>query len=362
MNFTLHLRIFFVQIFVNEFINDYDSSSIINENGDSTPPTSWCDLIFQRMFEGFSKWDAAYFMKIAEDDYKYEQYLAFFPLFPWILRILVRLLHPPFQYFLNERSLYLAIGWILNSTLFTLAAISLYKLTFKLFGSRTTAMLSSLLFCFNPASVFMSSLYTESLFCCLQFTAMCFLEQNCTALPLLLFGLGCATRSNGVLSCGFLAHRMIKNYVSSELPSLITDPGFLTFWHVQKGAILLLRLIVLNGIVLVPFIIFQLYGYYLYCMPPRSFLRDLTHSPWCDKLVPFSYSYIQDNYWNVGFLRYFEVKQVPNFALAAPVIILSLNAVLIYCLSNRNIETVKTLGLLQSKEKSEKMIRYVFIK
>lgn len=217
------------QIFVDDFIIDYDSSSIINENGDSSPPSSWCDLIFQRMFGGFGKWDAAYFLKIAKEDYKYEQYMAFFPFFPWILRILVRVLHPPFQYFLNERSLYLAIGWMLNSTLFTLAAISLHKLTFNLFGSRTAAMLSSLLFCFNPASVFMSSLYTESLFSCLQFTAMYFLEQQRTTLVVLLFGLGCATRSNGVLSCGFLAHRMIKNYVSSDLSSFISDTCSPTF-------------------------------------------------------------------------------------------------------------------------------------
>ncbi|PFX33537.1 GPI mannosyltransferase 2 [Stylophora pistillata] len=283
--------------------------------------------------------------------------MAFFPLFPWILRILVRVLHPLFQYFLNERSLYLAIGWMLNSTLFTLAAISLNKLTFNLFGSRTAAKLSSLLFCFNPASVFMSSLYTESLFSCLQFTAMYFLEQQRTTLVVLLFSLGCATRSNGVLSCGFLAHRMTKNYVSSGLSSFISDTGSLTFWHLQSGTKLLLKLVILNGIVLFPFIIFQLYGYYLYCIPPRSFLGNLTNSPWCDKLVPFSYSYIQDNYWNVGFLCYFEFKQIPNFALASPVIILSVNAVLNYCLNHRNIETVKNLGLFQRKEKSDKMTR-----
>ena len=338
-------------------ILDYDSSSFIDENGGLQ---SWCDSMFQRIFGGFGNWDAAYFLKIADEGYKYEQYMAFFPLYPCTLRILVRILQPVLQYFVSGRSLYLAIGWILNTTLFTLAAISLYSLTLSLFGKRNIALLSSLLFCFNPASVFMSSLYTESMFSCLQFTALSCLEQERSTLAVLLFGLGCATRSNGVLSCGFIAHRIVKHYVSTEVPSMISDPGSFTLSHLHKAVKVLLRLILLNGFVLAPFVIFQLYGYSLYCMSQASFSRKY-NSPWCDNWIPFSYSYIQDTVWNVGFLRYFEVKQIPNFVLAAPVIILSLRAVLVYTCNTRNLETVKTLGLFQRKDKSDKMTRYVHV-
>jgi hypothetical protein len=32
--------------------------------------------------------------------------------------------------------------------------------------------------------------------------------------------------------------------------------------------------------------------------------------PWCSKALPSAYGYVQDVYWNVGFLRYYEWNQV----------------------------------------------------
>ena len=355
---SLELLRVFLQVFVNELISDYDTSSLIDESGVRT--TSWWDFILQKIFGGFDKWDAAFSLKIAEEGYKYEHYMAFFPLYPWTLRSLTRTLQPALRHVISEPILFLACGWVLNTVFFVLAATSLYNLTLALFGKKSVALVSSLLFCINPASVFMSSLYTESLFSCLQFTALCYLEQERSTIAVLLFGLGCATRSNGVLSCGFIAHRIVKRFVSTEVASLQTGQSLFTLLRLYNAVKAILEVIILNGIVLAPFILFQLYGYSLYCVPQAESTQDkVYHSPWCDKWIPFSYSFIQDRYWNVGFLRYFKMKQIPNFLLAMPMIILSSHAVLIYCCNQENLKMVKTLGLLPIEDKPGNLARYV---
>ena len=98
---------------------------------------------------------------------------------------------------------------------------------------------------------------------------------------------------------------------------------------------------------------------YIICMPLADVTWDTVYSPWCDKLIPLPYSYIQDSYWNVRLLRYFELKQIPNFLLAAPMILLSSYAVLTYCCYQENFEILQTLGLLHSRRKRDNVASYV---
>eukprot|EP00903_Cladosiphon_okamuranus_P021474 g19741.t1 len=45
--------------------------------------------------------------------------------------------------------------------------------------------------------------------------------------------------------------------------------------------------------------------------------------PWCAWRVPSVYAHVQSAYWDVGALKYYQWKQVPNFLLAAPALALT---------------------------------------
>ncbi|XP_029396346.1 GPI mannosyltransferase 2 isoform X2 [Mus pahari] len=71
--------------------------------------------------------------------------------------------------------------------------------------------------------------------------------------------------------------------------------------------------------------------------------------PWCSWDLPLIYSYIQDVYWNVGLLRYYELRQVPNFLLATPVTVLVVWATWTYVTTHPWL--CLTLGLQRTKDR-----------
>ena len=84
-------------------------------------------------------------------------------------------------------------------------AVAFCRLTQKLYMDDQLAALSAILFSCNPASVFFSAVYSESVFALLMFSALSSLAQR----PLYaaaLFGLSTAARSNGIVSGIFVGH------------------------------------------------------------------------------------------------------------------------------------------------------------
>ncbi len=259
---------------------------------------------------GFDNWDSEHFIFIAEQGYGiHEQSMAFFPFFPSLLWVLSQTLFRPLLLLLSLRSVLLITGFTLNLILFPFAVLSLYLLTLRVFKNHHFALLTASLFCINPASVFMSSLYTECLFSLLTFSGLLSLECGYSWPATLLFMLATATRSNGVVLCGYIGYRCLHLvYKLFTTDSLFTKSLFLI---VNAG---------LQCVLIVsPLALFQYYGYQLYCTPKD----DISLPIWCSWTLPMPYNYIQDHYWNNGFMRYFQLKQIPNFLIAAPMIILS---------------------------------------
>jgi len=64
-----------------------------------------------------------------------------------------------------------------------------------------------------------------------------------------------------------------------------------------------------------------------YCKDEGS----LSNQPaWCLSAVPNLYGHVQKLYWNQRFLNYYALKQVPNFFIAAPMILMSCSGIMYY--------------------------------
>ncbi|NWS77789.1 PIGV mannosyltransferase, partial [Crotophaga sulcirostris] len=328
-------------------------------------PGPW-DLLLEQLLGGLSRWDAEHFLFIAERGYLYEHNCAFFPLFPLSLRAVAEGALWPLRRLLRLRSCLLLSAVLLNSLFSTLAAAALYELGCVVLRSRRAAFLAALLFPISPANVFMAAAYSESMFAFLAFRAMWQLEKGQSWLSTLLFSLASGARANGIINAGFLLHSHSKSFALQ----LQGGSGSVRRLWKQLLGVAASAILMCAG-VLLPFALFQYYAYLRFCGPgtgpeqvvPKP-LRQLAldkgyqlvatngvKPPWCSQQFPVVYSYIQDVYWNVGFLRYFELRQIPNFLLALPVTILGCWAAWTY--GTANPRHCLTLGLERRKSEED---------
>ncbi len=304
-----------------------------------------------------------------------EQAHAFFPLVPWLYRT-GTLWMLRFHHFFVKKHFYLpptfegvvvlsALLW--NWSCFVIAAMALHDVTYTLTRrhahllwtdhqtssssssgdeSRGTPTLATsqahqawilrrcevlsyrtaLLFCFNPASVFFITAYTECTFAMLTWTGFALWERRglgsgmlfLRGLAVVLWMLASSTRSNGIMLAAWLCcmglGRMLLALPSSQQVGKLLQEGLS-----YGGAAVL---------VVLPFLWHDWRGYNFHCQATFDVMPT-----WClsekssTRFLSFSlYSYVQRKHWNVGFLRYYEWKQLPNFILAAPALAFGLMA------------------------------------
>ena len=359
--------ILFLQILFNLVIPDHDAKVF---NPPMVHKKLPLDYIAEVLVEGFRRWDGVYFHHIAEHGYTYENTLVFFPLFPFIVRIVANTLLYPLQFVCNYGNTLTLAAFIVNFVVFIQSAKLLYQLSLHILCDERLAFKAAQLYCINPASIFFSAFYSETLFAFFTFKGMLNLEKERPWTGCLMFGFSALTRSNGLVNAGFVVYRnfiqlirSIKtarnaNYAEKKTIFIAVSSSM---YFVLCNVLLQLFLCVL------PFLTFQYYAYTVFCNRETTY-RDLqSHvinygnqqgykmphtglSLWCSDKIPYSYSYVQTNHWGVAFMNYWTFKQIPNFALATPIILLSLTAIFSYIYNN--LKVCLSLGLISSRFES----------
>ncbi len=307
--------------------------------------------------------------------HKSEQAHAFLPLFPLIIRFAAGLLLKsiPRNLLPSTYEATIAItAVIVNMLAFAIAAVSLYDLTIfvSMRNNLTTSKedetntktikycdiskTTAELFCINPAGVFFTSAYSESVFAMLTFAGHAIAARGLYYNALLrvrseysnkygtrlvsffwvpstlLWALASYVRSNGTFSsiwwmligigqcssCIYTAMSAKRN--NSACNKVMT----------VKCVLILCCYGILALAIAAPVFYHDKRGNRFHCVESNS--PALNKPEWCiqaEDSATFSlYAYVQRKHWNVGLLRYYEVKQIPNFILAMPILLLSFGA------------------------------------
>ncbi|KAG0450437.1 hypothetical protein HPP92_026757 [Vanilla planifolia] len=302
----------------------YDSSAHLNPSClSSTLDASLAEpadvVLWPRVgaaIEGSVVWDGVYFVRIAECGYEYEQSYAFLPLLPISMALLSRSVFAPLIRVIGYRAVLALSGYALNNLAFVVAAIYFYRLSILILKDSRASFLASALFCFNPASIFYSSVYSESLYALSSLCGLFYLFFGSNAMSMLLLCVSGAARSNGAINAGYICFMsLLQSYDAI----------------IQKKSAKLAVLPIVAGVarsicLFIPFAAFQAYGYYDICL----FVTSDDLRPWCKSRAPNLYGYLQSHYWGVGFMRYFQVNQLPNFLLASPILSIATASIICY--------------------------------
>ncbi|KAL2075837.1 hypothetical protein VTL71DRAFT_780 [Oculimacula yallundae] len=261
-----------------------------------------------------TRWDAIYFLKTSHRGYLFEQEWAFGWGFTRLVAFFVKVLRGlGVSYYVGLEGL---VAICIAHTAHLLSVVAVFGLTRALFfnHSVTFAFRAALFHIISPAGLFLSSPYAESSCALLSFTGCLLFAKslvcngpNTAKHDLLLvisgvcFGIATTFRSNGILNGlllleeAFRSLLALKNGLHSSRVRRLLAAG-LGGMSVGAG-----------------FLIPQYIAYNEYCGN-----ADMPMRPWCQQSIPSIYTFVQDHYWNCGFLRYWTAGNIPLFLLGAP--------------------------------------------
>ena len=157
------------------------------------------------LFDSWVHWDAGWYLGIIQHGYSYHgpgvaASVAFFPLYPMSLRLVLKVLGQP-----DNRQLTVSLGIVWSNVCLLLAVLLLYRLTkFELeqLGQQDAdrqALWAAVYLMLFPTSIFFASLYPEALFVCLLIASFYCLRTGKFLLGGLLGAAASLCRINGIV-------------------------------------------------------------------------------------------------------------------------------------------------------------------
>ncbi|KAL8921546.1 MAG: hypothetical protein Q9208_005700 [Pyrenodesmia sp. 3 TL-2023] len=195
------------------------------------------------------------------------------------------------------------------------------------------AFLSACLHIISPAGLFLSAPYAESSFAFLNLSGYYLyalghqahhdgrpnLGDAVVVLSGLLFGISNTFRSNGLLNGLIFCYDFVRYAVDG-----LHSKEFVQ--NIRRS----ISTVVAGSLLGAGFVYPQYLAYQEFCSGSES--KDWP--PWCSSRIPSIYTWVQDHYWNVGFLRYWTLSNAPLFLLAAPMLFIMISSGLWFWSSN----------------------------
>ncbi|KFX87178.1 hypothetical protein V490_08472 [Pseudogymnoascus sp. VKM F-3557] len=296
----------------------YDTSASL-----LTPPAgngSSLTGLLELLAEKLTSWDAIYFTTVARRGYLYEQEWAF----AWGWTQLISF----FSSDLRETSLaHLPVESLVGATIahasHGLSVFALYHLACAVFPGPSGPQLAFIAGCLHilsPAGIFLSAPCGESTAAFLTFAGLLFFAWG---VPV---GAASSGRQEGFVVLAGVTLGLATTVRSNALLNgiVFAEEAVLVAWSVRKGlSVQKIKRLAAVGVggccIAVGFLLPQYFAYQEYC-------SSASPRPWCTSLAPSIYTFVQEHYWDVGFLRYWKVSNIPLFLLATPALVILLSS------------------------------------
>ncbi|KAI2470233.1 glycosyltransferase family 76 protein [Annulohypoxylon bovei var. microspora] len=304
----------------------YDTSSTLLSPGIASSHESTFDLGTK-----LTRWDSIYFIEASRRGYLYEQEWAFGSGLPTVISFFTQALSSvgvQAHGFLEP-----IIGVLVAHASHLFSVLALYQLGLVVCKNQRLSFIAALLHIISPAGLFLSAPYAESTFALLSFTGYLFFAKGLLGPKRtfahdvslvasgMWFGFATTFRSNGLFNGIPFAIALAQELTTSPTPTSIR----------RRCALLVGGLAIAIG-----FVAPQLSAYQTFCFAqsPR---------PWCTSGMRSIYSFVQERHWNVGFLRYWTLPNIPLFLLATPLLYLLIKSGLEFVRLPLNIMTEKSI-------------------